>query len=218
MQLLGLHLIGGTTMILRSILFAIFLLTGTVAVRAEITFEITGDVSANPFGAEQFSIISVFNDDIPDSTFTGEFDITHDYNNFNTSITIGSFVQKYDVATATLTDFDATHPSIHPLQKDFINFQVFGTGYDAFFAFSLTQGLLPDTSLANFIQINNADEQLTGRFTFLGDAVVTASNISVRQINAVPEPATWLMMILGFAIAGISLKRRANSMIRYSVK
>ncbi|UTW54377.1 PEPxxWA-CTERM sorting domain-containing protein [Kordiimonas sp. SCSIO 12610] len=34
------------------------------------------------------------------------------------------------------------------------------------------------------------------------------ANTSISAVSAIPEPATWLMMIIGFAVAGLQLKRR----------
>jgi hypothetical protein len=56
--------------------------------------------------------------------------------------------------------------------------------------------------------LNNA-----GDFTF--DSVALGATIS-NNISAVPEPATWAMMISGFGMAGAALRRRVRTSITYA--
>ena len=41
-------------------------------------------------------------------------------------------------------------------------------------------------------------------------------NIKLGQVSAVPEPSTWMMMLLGFALVGFSMRRRSKTSVRYS--
>lgn len=49
-----------------------------------------------------------------------------------------------------------------------------------------------------------------------GNPAIIASGVDVISA-AVPEPATWAMMIGGFALAGSAMRRRAKATVRYSV-
>lgn len=42
------------------------------------------------------------------------------------------------------------------------------------------------------------------------------SNVRVETVGAVPEPASWAMMIAGFGITGFALRRRQRAMVRVS--
>ncbi|UTW54376.1 PEPxxWA-CTERM sorting domain-containing protein [Kordiimonas sp. SCSIO 12610] len=48
----------------------------------------------------------------------------------------------------------------------------------------------------------------TGFISFQDNRSVSLRNISYSLISGIPEPSTWLMMIIGFAVAGLQLKRR----------
>ena len=68
-----------------------------------------------------------------------------------------------------------------------------------------------------FIDFDNTPQSFTyngGSFTFaVNDVSVSASGIAQilsGQIQAVPEPATWGMMLLGFAGIGMALRRRRS--------
>ncbi|MDJ0278961.1 PEPxxWA-CTERM sorting domain-containing protein [Sphingomonas sp. 2R-10] len=51
---------------------------------------------------------------------------------------------------------------------------------------------------------------LTGAFTLASDIDQSPVTITVSQsVAAVPEPATWAMMIIGFGAVGIGMRRRA---------
>ena len=41
-----------------------------------------------------------------------------------------------------------------------------------------------------------------------GEQGIALVNFSFQQISAVPEPATWAMMLLGFGVVGTSIRRR----------
>jgi hypothetical protein len=61
------------------------------------------------------------------------------------------------------------------------------------------------TGINNFINISNSS--LTGTFqTSIGGGRLISPTIST--VSAIPEPATWLMMIIGFAFTGLATRRR----------
>ena len=41
-------------------------------------------------------------------------------------------------------------------------------------------------------------------------------NIKLEQVSAVPEPATWMMMLFGFGLVGFSMRRRQKNSVRHS--
>ena len=47
-------------------------------------------------------------------------------------------------------------------------------------------------------------------------AVISASNLDLRATVAVPEPATWAMLIGGFAMVGGAMRRRQKLTVRYA--
>jgi hypothetical protein len=51
------------------------------------------------------------------------------------------------------------------------------------------------------------------RFDFAGDAQSQTSFTGNIRIAAVPEPATWAMMIVGFGAMGVSLRRRRRQVL-----
>ena len=84
-------------------------------------------------------------------------------------------------------------------------------------------GLLPSdlagvTTAPNFTW--TGDRQSPGSFAFptesyltYGDQGIALVNFSIAQTNAVPEPATWAMMLIGFGGIGVSLRRRKRVMV-----
>ena len=63
---------------------------------------------------------------------------------------------------------------------------------------------------ASFNYVGDVYDPDTGArtdFRFSGEMDVTSVTVSV---TAVPEPATWALMILGFAVAGVALRRRSR--------
>ena len=78
-----------------------------------------------------------------------------------------------------------------------------------------------DSGVANG---NQTSSVTNGRLTFRPDAGVYITSIDLRStgqalevdnfgvIAAVPEPATWGMMLLGFGAMGVSLRRRRRSL------
>jgi len=48
-------------------------------------------------------------------------------------------------------------------------------------------------------------------FLYYADAGVQIDNLALEGVAAVPEPATWAMMILGFGGVGATLRRRRHS-------
>lgn len=55
---------------------------------------------------------------------------------------------------------------------------------------------------------------LTGVFNVSSQGTGTPDNYVVRVTNAVPEPATWAMLILGFGLVGGAMRRQAA--VRYA--
>ncbi len=82
--------------------------------------------------------------------------------------------------------------------------------------------------LSGIANNSNVFQTFTGLFTTTGPGPVSlsftqnggnnfrGSIIDNVSITAVPEPATWAMMILGFGIAGAALRRRPAVTVRYA--
>ena len=68
-------------------------------------------------------------------------------------------------------------------------------------------GYLADTN--NFYTV----DLTTGRATFVGNTARSVFGITALQ-GAVPEPATWMMMMLGMAGVGFSLRRKNKQTLR----
>ena len=71
-----------------------------------------------------------------------------------------------------------------------------------------------------FIDFDNSLRSFTsaaGDFTFQVNDVSVSSNSAIQilsgQIQAVPEPATWAMMLLGFGGIGMSMRRRRQPVL-----
>lgn len=75
-------------------------------------------------------------------------------------------------------------------------------------AFSLTPtGMFEFGTLANTALVAGANNVLTVSGNNLGNGAF-AGTLTFAQVSAVPEPATWGMMLLGFGAVGFSLRRR----------
>lgn len=78
----------------------------------------------------------------------------------------------------------------------------------------VTGSVEPDFRFLNLSNVMAGDYQLVvngrsgGNGAFAGTIAFTPSDISSGPGGAIPEPATWAMMILGFGAAGYSLRRR----------
>jgi len=107
---------------------------------------------------------------------------------------------------------------------DFIEFNLFNggttpvtvTGIDqSGTAFSFTFGDDPGENLNGenfFVAMTDAAQSIRS-ISFTGSAFTDIRQIRVgpnAAISAVPEPATWAMMLLGFGGIGVSLRRRRN--------
>ena len=65
-----------------------------------------------------------------------------------------------------------------------------------------------DYSLESF-QLIATDTATQIRFDYRNDrALWYLDDVSVKATNAVPEPGTWMLMLLGFGAAGIALRRQ----------
>jgi PEP-CTERM motif len=89
------------------------------------------------------------------------------------------------------------------------------TSFDALFGSNSLFNLVnsPAAGFTTFSTTATATEALTNlSFSFRQDpAFFRLDNISVTALNgAVPEPATWAMMLLGFGMVGGSMRRRTS--------
>lgn len=53
---------------------------------------------------------------------------------------------------------------------------------------------------------------LTGRFLLMNETGRLAYTLTVSDLSAVPEVGTWSMMIIGFGLAGVSVRRQKRTM------
>lgn len=81
-----------------------------------------------------------------------------------------------------------------------------GAGFFVYFNSGLdTPRLVYSTNLND----NTADLKILARMTNLTGNPVALANFSASNFTAVPEPATWAMMIVGFGLAGAAMRRRS---------
>lgn len=77
-----------------------------------------------------------------------------------------------------------------------INFAAMGSG-------------LGTTTYGN-LAIRFSDPKLWAPGQERGDGLVLGNITSLRMISVVPEPSTWLMMILGIGVVGLGLRARRS--------
>jgi hypothetical protein len=88
-----------------------------------------------------------------------------------------------------------------------------GNAVDSFFVNSLGNEMQSGNGIGGFSSLSGYDtllfERVSGTFA-LDNVSLTLGDRSV------PEPATWLTMILGFAAIGFGLRRKQRQTVRYS--
>jgi hypothetical protein len=81
----------------------------------------------------------------------------------------------------------------------------FGTRYD--FAPSGTNTGAIEQYFIDGLQLAAGQYQFIARGTRTGEAGSVAGTLTITDNNAVPEPGTWMMMLMGFGAAGYSVRR-----------
>lgn len=88
------------------------------------------------------------------------------------------------------------------------------TGSDIF---NPANGSQTDPNLNPVVQFNLTDESRTAFTTLRLSSTSNAFETDNFAINAVPEPATWALMMIGFAAVGFGMRRRRPQVtVRYA--
>lgn len=95
---------------------------------------------------------------------------------------------------------------------------VTGNRYDSFFSQSLAIGVYTTSiqAFSNFAFGPNLSDGYQGGGSFNGRNInwafdiLNVNNAVDQSVGAVPEPAAWLLMIMGFGIAGASLRKKRD--------
>ena len=107
-------------------------------------------------------------------------------------------------ATASALSFNYSNPS-----NSYIIFQFGGVGGgNPYWCNATNAGLCYQGATAAPVYYNDSTTQVEARS---GTEVIA----SAAAIGAVPEPATWAMMILGFGAVGAGLRHRRSQVIRF---
>jgi hypothetical protein len=124
---------------------------------------------------------------------------------FDSKLTLRNNVSGFDKLFAQTETFNSTTSGI--VQLDISSNKV-----DFITALDFDQSFVVPTNFANFFQTaffnlehKNAD---TGAVELKVSGSISPTSVSFQHIASVPEPASWAMMIGGFALAGAALRRR----------
>lgn len=169
---------------LSSAIFATFMATGAQA--AQI-IEITG-----PSGTFGDSEVTCAPGTVGSCTFTRNFDFVTPAGFNLTSVDISSIIS----ATNPMTDINFTSVMLNG-----VNFNVLSTGAQEFQNI-LNQSLVPGGN--NVISVAGTT----------GGNAAFSGNLSFAQVAAVPEPAAWMLMLLGMAGVGYSMRRKDRPTLR----
>ena len=104
------------------------------------------------------------------------------------------------IASSSLTNIDFSAVTFNG-----VNFAILATGTQEF------RNLLNQNLVAGGSNVLNVAGTTGGNGAFSG-------NLSFAQVAAIPEPATWMMMLLGFAGIGFTMRRKNKStlQVRYT--
>ncbi|MBB6506204.1 hypothetical protein F4693_003201 [Sphingomonas endophytica] len=162
---------------------------------------------------------------------------TMTFSGVNGKVTQATYTE--DGITATSIDGDFWgYPDGGQLHLDPDGYQ--NSTYDFTFAgglftlASLDVSFASDSALGTFTAYDAAD-QIVGSASFSGATTgartfsltnisrlrlvntgshMSIDNLTVNAAGAVPEPATWAMMVAGFGVAGAALRRRSRATVR----
>ncbi|RYD21231.1 MAG: PEP-CTERM sorting domain-containing protein [Spirochaetia bacterium] len=137
----------------------------------------------------------------------------------NANVTVSPFVDIYTFDIATAGNLGLTLSSIASSGPSDINFSLVrlnppGGGNNVM----LAQG---STGTVEFYSLSNLNAtagtytlRLAGTVAGAPPSAAYSGTISFAQTAAVPEPATWAMMTLGFGAMGFAMRRKAKASTR----
>ena len=160
--------------------FAVALMAGASSANAAVTFDLIDSAALNLNGSEGFS--ATITDDL--GAFEHTFEFTLDGSNL-TNTTVGTIQlgsKDIDFSEITLDGFNLTQVGADPSGE---NWELLGTVLGA------------------------GPHKITVSGSVLGFGTTPgATYTGSLNIAAIPEPATWALMIMGFGSAGYMIRRR----------
>ena len=122
---------------------------------------------------------------------------------FNFVTPTGFNLASADIASVAVNAF--TDINFSSVTLNGINFNIAGSG------------MFENRNLANQSLVPGGNNSLIVTGTSGGGASFTG-NLAFSQVAAIPEPATWMMMLLGFAGIGFTMRRKNKStlQVRYT--
>lgn len=141
--------------------------------------------------------------------------------NVGGTFTEGSFTASIDPTVTLVATADSATPRINFFNAAFDN--GLGINDPSLTGYGLASSIGPLTVSAP----GSASSFLTPTFNTNGDGFATSGGVvrlvtntsltfTAQPFGAVPEPATWSMMVLGFGIIGAALRRRRTRNVRVS--
>ena len=138
---------------------------------------------------------------------------TYNFSAYVTDICCNSFFNGFDALpqlSFTAASADTT-PVNFMLSSSTLSPDAPGVWYEFTGSFTLASGMTGYVSLAN------ADGAYSGNDFGIDDITLTRSSGDNQDIRpAVPEPASWAMMVGGFGLVGAALRRRQRKALRFA--